>query len=675
MWQIVWDYLQRSSNEIISSVVVSAFSALAVGSISKAVRHGTYKPMLCKFKAMKVKSRKLRSFSVLVCEFEGDNKGRLSRVIRASLATNYPVEPDRPHSLLVVKFPLSLPALGEDEEDEKRNERKARHWLREADCDVIVWGERLNESGLSIIKTIGNKNSQSQLIELTPSVKSDAFYSVVAEAITREVIEAQTEAFERPESIALDQLRRIAQRQRQLLASNLAGFTVGTAQRVRGSLDVLLTEMSVRTSSVADWDAALDNSRRWLLESNEFGDMRAVCNAAVRFGDHLRRRAWAGMDLRELQSDVDLLKSAMVSIRGSGLSDNCVDNIFVNINFLNAIRNRDYKGEPKEIDAPGCLEIYNTATDGGLRLLCAAFLISYDPFLILRGSLSKIKKGWIEKVWCTFDCESMPSDLQASVLDSLVEEQFSAATDSADKILYEDLISFLLRHEASGRNCLRLFWLTTFAEATSITARRFGYSFFFERFPSLDIFGVLGAASGELFALSATFERALYLQCSALRVAGSAAAGCGSFTGAVMDFRSADTAYLRLQNLTAQHFPWRLQNVVFERCSSLNTWSRRHRDLDTVERSLSLLADVGANANSFGCYLLAFAHATKAAIFLERQAFELAEIEARTSLSLCAKARSLPNERGRHGIEVLAKTSKEVRELLDSTLAHKREET
>ncbi|MCZ7450218.1 hypothetical protein O8B93_21770 [Agrobacterium rhizogenes] len=643
-------------------LIVGVLSTIVAGLLAVLVKSGTYKPVICRFKAKRLKARKGEGICVLVCEFEGDTRGRLSKIVRSNITTNYAADPTANIAPInVVSFPLSLAAVGDDEEGDDRNKAVARRWLNEASCDVIIWGERLDETNHSIIKIMGKSTEAAHLRELKLQVGAGEINNVIAEAVTREVLDEQTNAFTSPEPLSLDYLRLIAKKSSLLLSSDLAGFTNETAKAIRVSLNRLLTEICLRSSRISDWDDALANAEKLSALYCEKQELRQFGEAASIFASHFRRRAWAGIDLLEIRNGLATIERAAQSLQGRPEHRDLLDHIAVEIEFIKATHNRDANEADCEVDALSVFRIFKSTTKARTKRLCIAFLASFDPLDLLKSEgISQIQVGFLRRSWGLLECAQLPPDLRSSVFESLVEEQVSIASTSINVSLYEDVMVWILEMEPACTEIARLFWAIAFADTASLILKRFGISFFDERFPKLNVAGRLTAVSGELFAGASSYAQAPYLQLYFLGRAGSASSGLGSLTGDDMHFSMADSAYATQELILKQRFPKRLQQALFERCSSLNTWSLRASDRAKADLSISLLESVDAAAERFGCYLLGFAHMARAYItmhnaadnptILQRQS---ALAEARVALSFCKKAFSLPNKNGKQGTEAI----------------------
>lgn len=655
-------------NDLLPQILSGVISAMMVALLALVLKIGLHKPLLRKVKARNICNRKRSSVGVLVCEFEGDASGRLAKMVKRNIQLNYVGPTPGKSPIKVISFPLCLPAIHDEVEANKFNERTARKWLLSAKCDIIIWGERVDDSNISVIKVLG-KNHEAPPRKVDLKLDSSDLNNHVADAITIEVINEQTKILENPESVNLVLLKSVAEKSSQLVRFDLPGFTVETSIRIRRSLIPLLEELCRRSPGTSEWDDALTNSLKLIELSGNHIDKFEFLEIAVNFASCLRRRAWAGVDSDLLRKGIEICEDAYGKLRKEYSNSDLFMQLDIEILFLRATFQRDFSERKSPLDTTRALNYIKTCSTGQVRQLCISYLLSVNPLDYLKiKNVTAIKPGWLTATWNRFSCAELPDDLRATVLESLVEEQFSAATVKDDEKIYEDLVTWYFLHEQTSNDLTHLFWAATFAQSTAAILRRCSLAFFRNRFQKNDILTTLSALGDKLSSDAVHFQDCHYLEIYALRGVAASRACIAAINGELTYFSMADSAYSRLQNIIETKFPHQRRDLLIERSASLNNWAARQSDMTKVDAAIKLLNSVEADADAFGCYVLAFSHNVKARLLLSTVSsqkpneFEnFARKEANLALSLCKKAKTFSSSHN-------ANTTKNITEMKDLAL-------
>lgn len=282
------DYFTRSLAEtIVGGIVSSLFVVLLLAVFGKKRLTNA----LRRIRAHYVKPYSGDAFSILLCDIEGDDDGRIGSLLRANIELNYAAEGKASGEPVdILAYPLRLPAAGGD-----KNRKKAKQWLLETNRDVIIWGELGAQHDQLVLKAVGRNFSPTRAAEVGVTVEAGEFNELIATAVTREIVNIQTEAFDHPARLDIKTLARIAQRRNLLIFGDIPGSSKTEKASLHASLGALLLEITRRASNLKVIDLGIDNALKHLQLIDEkhspvlwAKQVGPLCFFAI-------QRAWAGL--------------------------------------------------------------------------------------------------------------------------------------------------------------------------------------------------------------------------------------------------------------------------------------------------------------------------------------------------------------------------------------------
>ncbi|WP_311273704.1 MULTISPECIES: hypothetical protein [unclassified Rhizobium] len=574
---------------------------------------GARKPIHRWLKAMRVKRYKGLNFGVLVCDLRGDKAGNVSRLVRSELASLKFESHPNTKTFKIEHFPLSLSSLNDG--SERASIEKAKAWLRKTEYDVIIWGEYIEEAKVTVVKVMGAHGSAAEPIEVMASVKPKQFTEIMAEAVSREVVELASRAYSEPSKVPVEILRDISKKIDRLLASNMSWFSVEEAKRVRFAINKLQTQICFKSASFEDWRRAEINARYLVALSNKDVDPEEWIETVYDYSRHALRKASVGLDPRILQDAIGLMEKAIGIIQTSSREAPKAKYLAACRKWLSAYQDRDTSGMYQAQSFDDAFAEFQQATREEGKDLHYVYLASiYPEQFSQKIGLGTIKCGWMQKMWDYTARMEVDDYLAGLVLFELVDTVARSENSAVRNGVGEEAFLYI-KNMMSRDSDQASFIFKQMRFSYIILANRLldahGLTVFVERLGTPDIIQNLNSYSDDVYMeLTSGKNERDYYSTRAERL-GFLKTTLASVTNEVIYYRQAEDLFLSLSHDIGNFNADRRKTLVNQRCSALNNWGVLTKDVSLFDRSYSILMSE-TFADGYTQYLVAYMKYAKA---------------------------------------------------------------
>lgn len=605
--------------EISAGVLGTVYAAIIMAAV--AVLYRQWKSIYRCLKARRIKKYKGLSFGVLVCDFQGDKSGNISRLVRNDLTSLNFESQQNWKPFKVEHFPLSLSSLNDGAE--RVSLEKAKRWLRKTEYDVIIWGEYIEETKQTVVKVMGAHSGATHPVEVRALVNPKQFSEIMAEAVGRDVVELAWRAYSEPSKVPVTVLREISKKIERLLASDMSWFSIEEAKRVRFAINNLETQICSQSASFEDWRRAEMNARHLVALFDRDIDRGEWIDAVHDYSKHALRKASVGLDTQLLRDAVGLMETAAKNIQPAAGQASKAKYLLACRKWLSAYQDRDTCGtyQAQSFDI-AFKEFQQATTEEGKGLLFVYVASIYPEQFSQKVGLGIIKRGWFQKMWDYTVSMQVDDYLGGLVFFELADAVARSENASVRHRVAED--AFLhIKNLMSVQSNKGSFVFKQMRLSYILLANRLmdaaGLTVFVDHLATPDIVRVLNLHSEDIYAeLTSGKNERDYYNIRAERLA-LLKVTLASVTNELIYYRQAEDLFASFSNELEKFNSERKKDVINQRCSALNNWGVKARDISLLDRSYRILMLHGF-PSGYMHYLIAYIHYAKANI-LKANAF------------------------------------------------------
>ncbi|MBM3529318.1 MAG: hypothetical protein FJX62_14605 [Alphaproteobacteria bacterium] len=305
-------FVHHVAIEVTAALVVLTIVAL-VGFLAS---RRLWRTLICRWRAATIRAISNGAFVIVRCPIINDERSTIGNEINARLETAFRAfagwHDPTTRPFYVMTFPLPLPSGDETKTHDYAIER-AKYWLEQTGGDILVWGQRIKNDSIGIIRLVGTdlKTGLIEVRRIDFDKRAKDFDGALAGAIAFEAARLTQVALSEPETVSVDELRHLSVKLKRLAHTDAPALSNSWRRRIDTEYWRLSAEIVRQTSSSEERQALETEARSRLRIAEHARDPIQFSEAAVNVAILIRKSNWADPNPEQLSEARSLLERAI----------------------------------------------------------------------------------------------------------------------------------------------------------------------------------------------------------------------------------------------------------------------------------------------------------------------------------------------------------------------------
>jgi hypothetical protein len=310
-------FVEHTASYAVALLIVTAIVGL-VGA-----RHRMWGAIHRRWCAATIRSAAGTAFVIVRCPIANDNGDSIGNEISARLETafrsfaGWDDAAARPFE--VMEFPLALPA-DEGTKAYDKGIETAKRWLEKTNGDILIWGKRVNEDSVGIVRLIG-KDRKKGIIEarrINFDKRANDFDDALANAIAYEAAQLTQTTLSEPGLFPLNALRKVSDKLQKLSRADAPAISSEWRHQMADEHWRLTQEIARRTESPEECADFETIARTEIARLDPVQRPRRFAEVSLRISLLARKRNWIDPNPQELDEALSLLETAIPIFESTG---------------------------------------------------------------------------------------------------------------------------------------------------------------------------------------------------------------------------------------------------------------------------------------------------------------------------------------------------------------------